>query len=138
MRYWFFYHMFLYVQEGLQRVRCLTHQTIKIKTVALYNWNMPWSTSVLVQQVLVVYWENSVWKENHHNVIHALCGQSVCSNHCVLQFPACVALCHAEMYVLLTLIFAHLIGLVWKVSPSVKFISSNHSSSTTTIIYWNN
>ena len=30
----FYYHMSLYVQEGLQRVCLLTHQTIEIKTMA--------------------------------------------------------------------------------------------------------
>ena len=51
-----FYHMFLYVQEGIQRVRFLTHQNIYNKTLAPDTWILYWSTRVIVQKVLLVYW----------------------------------------------------------------------------------
>ena len=101
------------------------------KNLALDTWNVSWSNFVLVQQVLVVYWANVLRKENSHHVFHAISGESMCSNNCLLQFTVCVALCNVEN---LPLVFSHLIRSFIKVAPSVKFISSNHYSSTTTTL----
>ena len=53
-----FYHLFLYVQDGLERVNFMTCKTIKINTMALDTWNFSWFTIVIVQQILVVYRAN--------------------------------------------------------------------------------
>ena len=63
----------------------------------------------------------------------------MCSNHYLLKFIVCVALCYVEiLFFNLNRDFAHLIRSVGKVAPSVKLISSNHSYSTTTIFLQNN
>ena len=63
-----FYHVSLYAQEGLQRVRFLAYQTIDSKTMSLDTWKIYESTSVIVQHDLVVYWELLLSKENYHHV----------------------------------------------------------------------
>ena len=80
----YFTHMSLYVKEGPQRIRFLTHQKIKSKTLALDNWNFSWSTHVLVQEVLVVYWSNLLEKKNSITYLtHYL------DNMCVLTIVYC-------------------------------------------------
>ena len=76
-----FYHMYLYVQEGLQMVHFMTCQTFDSKTIDLDTWNLSLSTIVSVQQVLLFYWEKFIWKEIFYNVSHTISGQSVCSKH---------------------------------------------------------
>ena len=43
-------------------------------------------SSVIVQEVLVVYLEDFIWKGIYHHVPHKIYGQTVCSNHYLLQF----------------------------------------------------
>ena len=88
---------------------------------------------MLVQQVLLVYWTDFHWKENFNHISHAVYGQAVFSNHCLLQFPLCVHFYHAHFYLFIDSSFARLIRVVGNIAPSVKFIPSNHYYSMTTI-----
>ena len=73
---------------GTSKGPFLTHQIIDSKILVLDTLNLSWSTRVLVQHYLVDYWEI------FHHVYHAISGEYVCSNHCLLQFPVCITLCH--------------------------------------------
>ena len=127
--------MSLYVhEEGLQRVRFMTHQETESKNMALDTWDVSWSTRVLVQQGLVTYWSNLLWKENLHHVSHTIFGKSVCSNHCLLQFTVWVSLYQVENLFLIESIFVRFIRSYGNFGPSVKLISPKHSSSTTTTL----
>ena len=53
-------------------------------------------SSVIVQEVLVVYLEDFIWKEIYHHVPHKISVQTVCSNHYLLQLYVCINLCHVE------------------------------------------
>ena len=83
------------------------------------------SACVIFQQVLVVYWEIFLWKQNPHRF-----STQYLENMCVpiivyCNFPYASLSVIWQTYFWLNIYFACLIGAVRKVGPSVKFISLN-------------
>ena len=64
------------------------------------TWNLSITTFVMVQQDLVVYLEYYRINEIQHNIPHAIYGQYVCFNNCLLQDCKCVTLCHLETFII--------------------------------------
>ena len=94
---------------------------------------------LLVQQVLVVYLANLLWNETYHHFIKSISVKPVCvtqlfffNSSNVLLHVTWESICWSNIY------SEHLTKDSGIVTQSVRFISENHSSVTTTISLQNN
>ena len=126
-----FYHMSLYIQEGIQRVRFLTHKTIQSK---LWLLILEFFIDPLVCQCNMFCQYNEKFSFEKKISIPYL--MKYLSTLCVTTIVYC-NFPYASVWVtwkffIFTLFFARLIRGFRKVAPSDDFIPSNHSSSMTT------
>ena len=88
--------------------------------------NLSWYTSLIVQQVLVVYLANFLWKGIYQHFSHAIYLQ-----HVYWNLPY-VLLCVMWIFFIQINILHILIEAVGRVSTSVKFVLENYYSAKTT------